>query len=71
MSGAIEDVERRLGPLDIVVNNAAVNRRAPLPDFSDEQWRAVMTANLDAAFYVARAVVPGMKRRGRGAIAHR
>ncbi|TMG84531.1 MAG: glucose 1-dehydrogenase [Betaproteobacteria bacterium] len=68
VSGAIEDVERRLGPLDIVVNNAAVNRRAPLPDFSDEQWRAVMTANLDAAFYVARAVVPGMQTRRHGKI---
>jgi len=68
VSGAIEDIERRLGPLDIVVNNAAVNRRAPLADFSDEQWRAVMTANLDAPFYVARAVVPGMQTRRRGKI---
>lgn len=65
---AIERVERRVGPLDIVVNNAAVNRRAPLPDFSDEQWRALMSANLDAPFYVARAVVPGMRARRRGKI---
>lgn len=65
---AVEDIERRIGPLDIVVNNAAVNRRAPLPDFSDEQWRGLMTANLDAPFYVARAVVPGMQKRRRGKI---
>jgi gluconate 5-dehydrogenase len=65
---AIDDIERRIGTLDIVVNNAAVNRRAPLPDFSDEQWRAVMSANLDAPFYVARAVVPGMRARRRGKI---
>ncbi len=68
VSAALDDIERRLGPIDIVVNNAAVNRRAPLPDFSDEQWRALMTSNLDGPFYVARAVVPGMRKRRRGKI---
>jgi len=54
------------GPLDIVVNNAAVNRRQPLEAFSDEQWRALMAVNVDGPFHVARAVLPGMKARGRG-----
>jgi len=65
---AIADIERRIGALDIVVNNAAVNRRAPLPDFTDEQWRALMASNLDAHFFVSRAVVRGMQARRRGKI---
>ncbi len=65
---ALEDIERRVGPLDIVVNNAAVNRRQPLADVSDAQWRELMAANLDAPFFVARAVIPGMKARRRGKI---
>jgi len=65
---AIADIERRIGTLDIVVNNAAVNRRVPLPDFTDDQWRALMASNLDAPFFVSRAVVPGMQARRRGKI---
>jgi gluconate 5-dehydrogenase len=54
------------GALDIVVNNAGVNRRQPLDAFSDAEWREVLAANLDGPFHVARAVLPGMKARGRG-----
>ena len=55
-------------PIDILVNNAAVNRRAPLDTFSDDEWRSLMAANLDGPFFVARAVIPGMKERRRGKI---
>jgi gluconate 5-dehydrogenase len=68
VNDAIQDIERRLGPLDIVVNNAAMNRRQPLSDVSDAHWRELMSANLDAPFFVARAVIPGMKSRRSGKI---
>jgi gluconate 5-dehydrogenase len=68
VNSAIADIERRVGWLDIVVNNAAVNRRQPLADVSDAHWRELMATNLDAPFYVARAVIPGMKARRRGKI---
>src|ERR1700686_1029183 len=68
VNDAIEDIERRIGPLDIVVNNAAMNRRQPFADVSDAHWRELMAANLDAPFFVARAVIPGMKARRRGKI---
>ncbi len=68
VAGGIADIERRHGPLDIVVNNAALNRRAPLDEFSADQWRSLMAANLDGPFYVARSVMPGMKARRRGKI---
>jgi gluconate 5-dehydrogenase len=64
---AIAALERE-APLDILVNNAAVNQRGPLDTFSAADWRALMAANLDAPFFVARAVIPGMKARRRGKI---
>ncbi len=45
-----------------------MNRRQPLADVSDAHWRELMAANLDAPFFVARAVIPGMTARRRGKI---
>src|ERR1700730_5511574 len=42
VSDAIGDIERRIGPLDIVVNNAAMNRRQPLADVRDPHWRELV-----------------------------
>ena len=67
VDAAIAALERD-APLDILVNNAAVNRRGPLDTFAAEDWRALMAANLDGPFFVARAVIPGMKARRRGKI---
>jgi gluconate 5-dehydrogenase len=67
VASGVAAVERE-GAIDILVNNAAVNRRAPLDSFSDADWRALMAANLDGPFFVARAVIPGMKARRRGKI---
>jgi gluconate 5-dehydrogenase len=67
VEAAIVALERDT-PLDILVNNAAVNRRGPLETFSAEDWRALMATNLDAPFFVTRAVIPGMKARQRGKI---
>jgi gluconate 5-dehydrogenase len=64
---AVAALERDV-PIDILVNNAAVNKRGPLDSFSDDDWRALMAANLDGPFFVARAVIPGMKARRRGKI---
>ena len=67
VAASIAALERD-GPIDILVNNAAINRRSPLDSFSDADWRALMAANLDGPFFVARAVIPGMKERRRGKI---
>ena len=67
VAAGVAAVERG-GAIDILVNNAAVNRRAALDSFSDADWRALMAANLDGPFFVARAVIPGMKTRRRGKI---
>jgi gluconate 5-dehydrogenase len=61
-------VERALGPLDILVNNAAVNQRQSLEQFSLADWRSLQAINVDGPFLVTRAVLPGMKARSRGKI---
>lgn len=61
----------RIGRIDILVNNAGgvvgqVGR--PIEDISDEDWRAIVDANLTSTFLCTRAVVPGMKAAGAGRI---
>jgi gluconate 5-dehydrogenase len=65
---AMADIEASHGAVDILVNNAAVNRRAPLEAFSPEQWRELQATNLDGPFLVTRAALAGMKSRRRGKI---
>jgi len=57
-----------LGAIDILVCNAAIRPHTPLTETSLEDWHRVMAVDLHSAFYLTRAVVPGMKARGRGSI---
>ena len=61
-------MEAELGPIDILFNNAGIQRRTPLEEFPVETWREVMAINLDAVFYVGQAVAKRMIPRGRGKI---
>ncbi|MDE0138024.1 MAG: SDR family NAD(P)-dependent oxidoreductase [bacterium] len=54
--------------VDVLINNAGITIRAPLPDTTDELWDKVLQTNLASAFYMARAVVPTMRAHGGGAI---
>ena len=56
------------GAIDVLVCNAAVRPHKPITETSLEEWHHVMAVDLHSAFYLARAVVPGMKARGRGSI---
>ncbi len=64
----IEAVERGFGKVDILVNNAGVIRDQLLISMEDDDWRAVMSANLDSVFYCCRAAVRFMLRRRYGRI---
>ena len=55
VAAAVPKIERDHGPIDIVVNNAGMQRRAPLDQFSDEDWSPVLKTNLDSVFYVSKA----------------
>ncbi len=53
-------VREAAGAPDILINNAGINLRKPLHEFSLEEWHRVMQTNLDSAFLCTRAFVPGM-----------
>jgi 3-oxoacyl-[acyl-carrier protein] reductase len=57
-----------LPSIDVLVCNAAIRPHKPITETSLEDWHHVFAVNLHSAFYLARAVVPGMKERGRGSI---
>jgi gluconate 5-dehydrogenase len=61
-------VQGRVAPIDILVNNAGIQHRAPIVEFTDADWRRLMATNLDAPFYMARAVIPSMQARRAGKI---
>jgi len=65
---AIGRLERDGVAVDVLVNNAGIQRRGPLEALSDADWQAVLETNLTGAFVVARRVVRGMLARGRGKI---
>jgi NAD(P)-dependent dehydrogenase (short-subunit alcohol dehydrogenase family) len=64
----VEAAERELGPVDVLVSAAGVIHRGTALETSDEDWERLMAVNVGAAFRMARAVLPGMIGRGRGAI---
>lgn len=56
------------GDVDILVNNAGIYPFSPIADLSFEQWKRVMTVNVDSAFLVTREFLPGMRSRGWGRV---
>jgi 3-oxoacyl-[acyl-carrier protein] reductase len=61
-------IEQELGPVDYLVNNASINRDVLLAFMSEEQWDEVIDTNLRGTYLCSRLVLPGMMRRGGGAI---
>ncbi|HSA69292.1 MAG TPA: SDR family NAD(P)-dependent oxidoreductase [Burkholderiales bacterium] len=59
---------KQIGPVDVLVNNAGILSNHKVEATTPEEWRKVLAANLDGAFYLAREVIPGMKARRWGRI---
>lgn len=65
---AIDKMEEEVGPIDVLVNNAGIHRRAPLEEMTIDQWNLVLKVNLTSAFVVGQAVAKKMIPRGKGKI---
>jgi NAD(P)-dependent dehydrogenase (short-subunit alcohol dehydrogenase family) len=69
IEAALEDTLDGAGAVDLLVNNAGiVGRSAPLDELGDADWGQVIDGDLTSVFYCCRAVLPGMRGRGGGAI---
>lgn len=64
----VAQVEQRLGPIDVLVNNAGESASAPFPSMDDELWDRMLAVNLTGAYNCMRAIVPSMFERGRGRV---
>ena len=62
------EVDDLLGTPDVLVNNAGLQRRAPITEFRDEDWDDLVATNLSSAFKCSRRVAAGMIARGSGKI---
>jgi NAD(P)-dependent dehydrogenase (short-subunit alcohol dehydrogenase family) len=61
-------VVKKFGQIQILINNAGINIRKPLTDFTLEEWRRVMDTNVTGTFLMCRAFVPHMKGQAYGRI---
>lgn len=62
------EAEHAFGKVDVIVNNAGIQHVAPVEEFPDEKWDAILGINLSSAFHLTKAVLPGMKTQGCGRI---
>ena len=58
----------QLGKVDVLVSNVAIRPHRPITEVSDEEWLQVINTNLSSAFYLCKAVLPGMLERQNGSI---
>ncbi len=65
---AVAQIEKDLGPIEIVVNNAGITRDGTMKRMNRESWDAVVATNLGSCFNVCKAVWDGMNTRGFGRI---
>jgi NAD(P)-dependent dehydrogenase (short-subunit alcohol dehydrogenase family) len=63
-----QSVTQRFGRISILINNAGMNLRKPITDFSLDEWRTVIDTNVTSTFLMCRAFVPQMKGAGYGRI---
>lgn len=64
----VEKILKTFGKVDILINNAGVNRRVPVVEFAEEDWDLIIDTNLKGYFLVAQALAPQMLERGYGKI---
>ncbi|MET3805380.1 gluconate 5-dehydrogenase [Nakamurella sp. UYEF19] len=68
VAAGIASIESEVGPLEICVNNAGMQKRAPFTTFTDDDWHSLVATNVTSAFLVGREVARRMQGRGKGKI---
>jgi len=64
----VQQIEKDVGVIDILVNNAGIIKRIPMHEMSAADFRKVIDVDLNAPFICAKAVIPGMIKKGAGKI---
>ncbi len=64
----IAEVEQKVGPIEVLVNNAGISRDGMMQKLKHEQWEQVIRTNLDSLFNMTRPVINGMREKGFGRI---
>lgn len=64
----IEDTVTNFGKIDVLINNAGINRRGPLLELTEEDWDLTLQVNITSMFHLCRAAIPHMIKSGGGAI---
>lgn len=65
---AVARIESEIGPIEILFNNAGIQRRSSLENFSESDWDDIVRTNLSSVFYTAKYVARNMIQRGHGKI---
>src|SRR4051812_8213238 len=65
---AVQEVEAKLGPIEVLVNNAGITRDGFFHKMTKEQWQDVIHTNMDSVFNMTRQVIEGMRERNYGRI---
>jgi gluconate 5-dehydrogenase len=68
VKATVKQIEQEVGVIDILVNNAGIIKRIPMCDMTAAEFRQVIDVDLNAPFIVAKAVIPGMIKKGHGKI---
>lgn len=68
VASLVQKIERSLGPIEILINNAGIGYFGPAHEASEANWDAVLDTNLKGVFLLSRAVAPGMIARRSGHI---
>jgi 3-hydroxybutyrate dehydrogenase len=64
----VASAQKAFGGIDILVNNAGIQYVAPIEQFPDDRWDAIIAINLSSAFHASKAALPGMRARKWGRI---
>ncbi len=68
IDAAVEHIEKDIGPIDVLVNNAGIQRRHPFTEFPEQEWNDVIAVNQTAVFLVSQAVTRHMVERKAGKV---